>query len=315
MENDELLHKWIAGSISDEELKIFQARPEYKSLLELYKQTEHLMAPQFDKTSMLHNILNHKKAESVAKKENNQTNSSRKDFLSPWLKYGLAATALILIGIFFWPKSSTVTNYKISKGENKTGVLPDQSTFILNAESEISFDDKNWLKERKLNLSGEAYFEVKKGSTFEVYTSSGSVLVLGTHFNVYARDQNLEVSCQEGKVAIMNKLGKKMVELSAGEAVRISSGIQTKKWDIGNTNQAAWTNGIFKFRKVALKEVLQELERQFNIDIDNTDININEVITCNFQKDNLELALKTTLSPLGIKFNILQNRKVKLSKN
>ena len=51
MKDDEILHKWVNGELSDEELKVFKLRPEYDSLVDLYKNTDNFLAPEFSLTS------------------------------------------------------------------------------------------------------------------------------------------------------------------------------------------------------------------------------------------------------------------------
>jgi len=300
MKNDELLHKWINGTISNEELAIFKLRPEYESLVDLDKQTSQLSAPDFDETTMLGDILKKEKTVTPQPKE-----TGRRVFLSTWIKYGVAASVLILASWFFFPRSSSdLVAYNLAKGERKEGTLPDQSTFILNAESRLTYDANNWANERTLKLSGEAFFEVQKGSTFKVITPNGTVQVLGTKFNVNSRKTTLEVICQSGKVAVLSTDGKKIDELNPTDAIRITNNQTSDKWQTQAAEKASWVDGISKFKKVPLANVLGELERQFDIEIQTNGVNVKEIISCNFQHKNLETALKTSLDPLNIKYTI-----------
>ena len=298
MKNDELLHKWIDGSISSEELEIFKLRPEYESLVDLDKHTSQLSAPTFDEDSMLGDILKKEKIVASPKEP------SRRVFLSNWVKYGIAASVLLLATWFFFPRSSSLVSYDLAKGERKEGTLPDQSTFVLNADSKLLYDANDWENNRSLKLNGEAFFEVKKGSTFKVVTQNGTVQVLGTKFNVRSRKKTLEVLCQSGKVAVLDSKGKKIDELNPTDAIRITNDQLNEKWQTQATKKASWVNGISKFKTVPLNAVLEELERQYDITIDANGINVDEIISCNFQHDNIETALKTSLSPLGIEYRI-----------
>lgn len=89
MKNDELLHKWINGEISKEELDIFKSRPEFAALTALYKSTEGLSAPAFDDKRMLSTILEKNK-----KMDNSKTEGKRV-FLTSWVKYAAAASVLL----------------------------------------------------------------------------------------------------------------------------------------------------------------------------------------------------------------------------
>lgn len=307
MTNDEMLHKWVEGTISEDELTEFKSRPEYPTLVELYKNTEGLSAPHFDEDAMLSDILRQPKNKLRAEKKD------RRIFLKKWVTYAAAASVALLVGYFLWPYgSSDLTEYKMASGESMEAFLPDESLFYLNAGSEISYNEKKWKNDRTLFLEGEAFFEVKKGSTFTVKTPNGSVQVLGTKFNVWSRQETLEVKCESGRVAIFTTGGKKLEELNANDAFQTMGSGKNKKWEINSNEIASWREGISKFNDVPLSVVLSELERQFDIKIKTEKINTKEIISCNFQHENLELALKTTLSPLNIKW-VISGNKVELS--
>ncbi len=307
MLNDELLHKWINGSLNAEELNVFKTRPEYDSLVELYKNTDNLSAPAFDEETMLADILKQKKTETPV------ADTSKRRFLSTWVKYAAAASVLLLATWFLWPKNQLV-HYELAKGEMKEGVLPDQSMFKLNGESTLAYDEGLWKKDRTLDLKGEAFFSVKTGSKFTVKTPNGSVQVLGTQFNVWSRAGVLEVKCQSGKVAVLSTDGKVLDELNPRDAIRIEKNKATDKWELQNPENANWGVGISSFKNAKLSTVLDELKRKYNIEIDASEIDLSELISCSFQYKNLDLALKTCLLPLGIKYNVEDGKRVQLEK-
>jgi len=306
MKNDELLHKWINKTITNQELNEFKLRPEYDSLVDLYQQTENLTGPEGELESVLQNILNSPKQAPGQKTitQSNQSKPEAKTRLFPsWLKYGVAACFLIVSGFLFWPKDNVVS-YMIADNQQLEGTLPDKSTFVLSGDSQLSYDSKSWQGQRDVELKGNAFFNVEKGSTFTVNTDNGLVRVLGTQFNVQSKDKSLTVSCSEGKVSVESNsknLSKEILE--AGEHLVFNDG-----------NSITWKNDLTKFKNVPLAEVLKELENQFNIQIKRNQIDTLELLSCNFQKENLELALKTTLSPLDISFEIESNNVVNLIK-
>ena len=306
MENDELLHKWVNGTISEEELALFRQRPEYESLVQLYRNTDHLSAPEFDGEAMLQDILSQQKAAPSAPAK------GKRMFLSTWMKYGIAATVLLIAGWFLWSYSNQLVQYELAKGERMEGQLPDQSVFILNAGSSLAYSKKAWKTDRSLQLEGEAFFDVKKGSAFTVQTPDGNVQVLGTRFNVWSRQGMLEVQCHSGNVAVLSTDGKMIETLASNEALRLQAGAVTDKWPIPATEKVGWVEGISRFKKVPLSIVLDELERQYQVLIIAEEVNTNTVLSCNFQHQDLELALKTVVGPLGITYEIREKRKVYL---
>lgn len=305
MINDELLHKWINKQLSEAELEDFKQRPEYPALVNLYQHTEDWESPHLNKSDMLQEILK-------TKKENSSPKVAIRRSLN-WLKYAAAALALLLATWFFWPNANQVIQYKMAKGERTEGILPDQSSFVLNAESALSYDPASWEENRSLRLRGEAFFEVKKGARFEVATPTGMVTVLGTKFNVRARKKCLEVVCLSGKVAVSTPDGQLITELEKTEGIRICTGKPNEQFNVQGEEKASWVTGISKFKKVPLRVVLDELERQFDIQINTAGIATDEIISCNFPHQDLNLALQTSLQSLGIKYEI-NGKQVKLSK-
>lgn len=307
MLNDELLHKWINDELTDEERKIFQSRPEYESLKKLYKNTEGLSAPNFDQEAMLSDILKNEKSKLSSEK------TGRRVFLNNWIKYAVAAALVFLAGWFLFLNNTPVV-YEMANAEKKEDLLPDQSIFYLNADSRLSYYQKTWKNDRTLQLNGEAFFTVKPGSTFTVETPTGNVQVLGTKFNVWSRGDVLDVKCTHGKVAVLKTDGTKIDELNPFDALRIEKGKAPEKYRIAEEENVGWTQGVTKLRNVTVSQTLEELERQYNIEINAGDINLEEIISCNFQHNDLELALKTALSQLGIDYEI-KNKEVFLNKN
>ncbi len=310
MKNDEILHKWIHDELTSEELALFKLRPEYDSLVALYKNTADLAPPSFDEDVMLNEILGQAKKVEVVSVDSTTRRSS---IFRLW-KYAAAAVVFLVGGWFlFTTLNQSVSLYQVARGETAKGVLPDGSSFVINAESELSFDPASWKNSRTLNLTGEAFFKVKKGSKFSVVTKNGTVEVLGTEFNVNARKKYLEVACQSGKVQVQAANGTVVGTLEKKEHLRINEDQTTERWKAANTDQPSWIDGLSRFRKVALSTVLDEIERQYDVEIISNGIDESAIISCNFQHKDLALALKTTLGMSEISFKI-EGKKVFLTK-
>lgn len=304
MKNDEILHRWINGSISPEELAIFQKRPEYNALVRLYKGTEDLRPPEFNSEAMLQEILGSPK--SVRKLEV----SARRSFLTGWMPYAAAAVVILLAGWWLWP-SNTVQSYLAQKGDRIEADLPDGSSFLLNADSELSYDQTNWNNKRTLQLQGEAFFDVEKGAKFTVNTAIGKVEVLGTSFNVWARGSQLEVTCYSGRVAVLAQNNTEPIELEPGQAIRYVNDKLVEQWEL-TEDRPGWTNGVSSFRNVPLSTILSAIERQFKVEIDTTNINSENVISSSFPHNDLETALRIVLAPVNIRYQI-DGQRIRLS--
>lgn len=298
MENDEQLHKWLNGELNPEEEKDFKQRPEYDALEKIKSITDRMAVPAFEEDKMLADILAQDKSPSA------KIVNSQKRFRQPWLTYAAAAAVLLLLGFFFLRPTNEPVHYQTASGERLEGILPDGSTFILNAESQLSYDAGDWDKDRRLLLEGEAFFKVEKGEQFSVNTSNGLVVVLGTAFNVWSRKQTLEVKCQHGRVGVAANASLPKEELIANQAIRYTDGELVERWEEPAGNAGSWQEGVSRFRKQALESVLAELERQYGVKIINGTIDTSVIVSCNFTHNDLNQALKTCLQPLPVNYRI-----------
>lgn len=299
-------NKFIAWVKGDSTQKLF-----WDQFLEAYpeKRNEVEEAIQLvQKITFEKKVVSKQKLDSIWKQIDQKTSSSatipsaiektlpRRSFLKPLI--GMAASLLLLFGIFQWFNSSTTVQSMASAvGEFKEIVLPDGSKVSLNALSTLEFNEKIFLKDRTLHLNGEAFFEVKKGSTFTVHTEQGSVKVLGTSFNVNTRN-GLKVDCFTGKVAVKNLTNKEVI-LTKGKGVHFTNSNE-KKYEFTGDSAIKWKSGIFEFEGATLSTVLDELERQYGVTVQTTDEIRSKIYNGFFTKDNLENALYSICWPMNL---------------
>lgn len=313
MTNDKLLHKWLNNTLSAEELEIFQKRPEYDSLSRVYKHTENLSSPKLNTEAMLQTILASPKSTALTKSKGSTLNPPRTSTIlkkksksfSKWMKAGIAASILVLAGyLVMAPTAQDMVNIQLAAGQVKSGKFPDDSRFVLSGNSTLSYDNNSWHKARTVNLKGEANFSVYKGEPFKVMTTEGSIEVLGTKFTVISRDGHFEVKCKEGSVLVKTKKGHTEEVLKPGEMLSID-------------NDGTFINlreNISRFKNAPLKDAMTVMEKKFRIVFYNTEIDTEQILTCNFQHKNLNQALKTTMTPLGIKYETFGNGQIRIFK-
>jgi ferric-dicitrate binding protein FerR (iron transport regulator) len=179
--------------------------------------------------------------------------------------YAAAAIGLFLIGFFFSRSSSN--GIETAFAERIQHYLPDSSIVYLNADSKLQFREKNWTKSRTVYLTGEAFFDVKKGNSFEVFTDLGRVQVLGTSFNVRARE-SFQVACFTGKVEVTPK-GSTPVKLLPGETVYVKTSSESVERAVFDPEEEkGWRFGEIDFPAASLKEVFNEIERQYDVQVE-----------------------------------------------
>lgn len=155
------------------------------------------------------------------------------------------------------------------KGGQYQVQLPDGTKVWLNAATSLSYPSTfALLKDRKVALKGEAYFEVAKDKTrpFIVHADQQDIEVLGTHFNmsVYPDEPAAKTTLLEGSVKV--SVAAEQQILKPGEqAVTLGSRIKISPAD---TEQALdWKNGDFMFKKESLAEVMRKVSRWYDITV------------------------------------------------
>jgi transmembrane sensor len=179
----------------------------------------------------------------------------------------------VLAALIVWnisrPEKQTAVQQKIStpNGARTQFMLPDSSIIWLNSGSELLFPS-NFDGERSVQLTGEAYFEVKKGETpFLVSTVYGDVEVKGTSFNVKAyRDDSFETTLVEGKVNVLAENGDEVTLRPGYQAVYTQNRFQVD--NVETDIHTSWTEGQLIFRKEYLPKMAHRLERWYNVKIE-----------------------------------------------
>ncbi|SEI52423.1 FecR family protein [Dyadobacter sp. SG02] len=174
---------------------------------------------------------------------------------------------------------------KTPRGGQYRLVLPDGSKVWLNAASSLKYPAKFQPGSRRVELNGEAYFEIarvsegKNGKRIPFYVISGehTVEVLGTHFNIssYSDEKAVTTTLLEGKVKVTNagnlpNSGKMEVLLKPGEqsvmSLRETKQISVQTVDTGET--VAWKNGQFQFRDADLPTIMRQISRWYDVEVE-----------------------------------------------
>lgn len=297
MEREYLIKKWLDNELNANELEAFKKLEDYDALVKLSNNLKHFKASNFDSDKELETVL-HK----INTKKEDKTN---------WLKPVLRIAAVFAIAfVVYYYTTGLETNIHTLAAQKTNIELPDQSKVVLNAESTLKYNKTRWNRNRDVELQGEAYFKVAKGSKFNVITESGTVSVLGTEFNVKHRDNYFEVICFEGSVGVKHQ--DKSVTLKPGYSFLIIDGTLYAK-DLDNRNAPNWIADESYFKSLPYEEVLNELQRQYGISIKAEGLDLNQLFTGTFKHNNLELALKSVTLPLNLKYQFENDTTIVLS--
>jgi ferric-dicitrate binding protein FerR (iron transport regulator) len=186
----------------------------------------------------------------------------------------VAAVCLIaIVGVLFQHQSRTTAGepsrtYVTATGQKTTLSLRDGSRIVLAPQTTLRLAKGFGSATRTVELSGEAYFEVRSTEEipFIVQTGTTTTRVLGTTFNVraYRDDASVRVTVDEGKVQSRMRRHAP-VTLTAGMTARMtdSNAVVTPANDSGAV--ARWISGTLEFSRVPLPEVLTTLERWYGV--------------------------------------------------
>lgn len=297
--DDTFLARWINNELSPKELDEFKNSPDFSMYQKIAKKSSEFRSIDFNKKKVYKSIQ-----ENIESKKETKV----KPLFSNWM-YAAAASVVVLFGLFFFLNQPTEISTEF--GEQIAVKLPDNSEVILNAKSTISFNEKEWKYDRSVVLNGEAYFKVAKGKTFTVKTSTGSVTVLGTQFTVNSNNDLFEVQCFEGKVQA--KSNEYQSILTQGKAFRKTQDSLPEEW-LFTEQEPSWKNGESSFKSAQLKYVIKALEKQYNIKIKASKINLKQRFTGSFTHKNLQIALQTVFVPMKIDATFTDEKTVSLVK-
>ena len=156
------------------------------------------------------------------------------------------------------------------KGSHQVLVtLPDETKVWLNSESSIKYPVSFAGNERRVEINGEAYFEVAhdKKRPFLVANRKTMIQVLGTHFNVntYCDKEKVIVTLLEGSVKISN--GSETNMLKPGQQAQVDNDIKVlSKADTAKV--MAWKNEVFNFTQADIAEIMKQLERWYDVEVE-----------------------------------------------
>ncbi|MBR8535808.1 FecR domain-containing protein [Carboxylicivirga sediminis] len=180
---------------------------------------------------------------------------------------------------------SMMNTLKIPRGGEYQLVLPDGTQVWLNSDSELKFNVPFTGKERRVQLRGEAYFDVAHNANkpFIVESSGQSVEVLGTEFNIsaYPEDLNIITTLVEGKVLVEQLLdGQTAMHEYLEPNQQTVLNKETKnifKHDVETYLYTSWKEGRFKFDNEPLESFLTKVARWYDVDVFITDDSVKDI--------------------------------------
>ena len=190
----------------------------------------------------------------------------------------IAAAVMIIVGLGLaglYISEKSIFNKKITvitdiNQKNLEVTLPDGSIVILNRETILSYRSNYGKTERKVTLSGEAFFEITpdQDNPFTIDAGKARVKVLGTSFNVITSntDSAVEVFVKTGQVLLSDNSGSNSILLDPGYIGTLNSEKSARSVN-DDPNYLAWNTGILVYDGQTLNVVFRDLKRVYNMEI------------------------------------------------
>lgn len=318
-EQIELLNKYLTGDANKNEvLKAEElissdevCKKYWEEILYLH---ESILAPKIAQN------IDVKKAYTVFLENTKEKTKSAKDKDSTnrkaYINILKIAAALIII-LSTWRLNYYFTKEKLqvfssNQKQDQSIALLDGSLIELNKNTIVKYPKKFKKDSRTIYFQGEAYFNIidKPNNPFIIKIEDYEVNVVGTAFNLYAYPEKeiIEVSVDTGNVNVynINKKEATVLKINAREKVTISKKKEKiTKEKINNFNHKAWKTGIIEFKEAPLFEVIETLNKTYNISIiiENEELN-NCKLTANF--NNRPISFIFEILKLNFDIEIIQ---------
>jgi len=187
-------------------------------------------------------------------------------------------------------------------------VLADGSEVWLDVASSITYPTAFAGKERKVQITGEAYFEVahNEAKPFIVQKGDVEIRVLGTHFNVNAYDDenSLKVTLLEGAVKV-ERHGNESLNITPGQQAEINGqGKMELNKEVDIDEVMAWKNNWFNFNSLTVPDIMQQIERWYNVSVTYQGKPGNKHFSGIVSRNNNVSEVLKIMEQAGIKFKI-----------
>lgn len=163
-------------------------------------------------------------------------------------------------------KNGGLNSLKTPRAGEYRMILPDGTKVWLNAASTINFPDNFNKQARRVELKGEAYFEVAHNASlpFIVSFNDTEVEVLGTHFNINSYEKYAKTTLLEGSVKVTEG-GQQRILTPGKQAFSYDGHLTVKASD--TYKSIAWKEGVFYFKDDRIKDILDQVSRWYDIDV------------------------------------------------
>ncbi len=319
IEYQNLLIKFFAGEISDDEIAILESwiksDPENRRLFneenELWQEADTKVKQDYYKTDTGWDKMSSRLGLGRSNSKSYKI-LSRNNFRM-LVTAASVACLLAVGGLSLWISGrisdketlSAYTKISTNEGEKAHVFLPDSTEIILNSGSSVQYDMNYNTKDRIVVLEGEAYFNVRTNlqKPFLVQTELIKVAATGTRFNVFAfnNEDRVETTLEEGAINVSIK-GKETINVKSGQQVIYF--VKSNKVQVNEVvvdTYTSWMENKLRFNDTPFEEVLRRIGRKYNVKFEITSRDLlNLKYTATFIDESIEdvMQMLMTVSPI-----------------
>lgn len=208
-----------------------------------------------------------------------------------------AILLLLLSGVFLFQHFNADRQTASAYGQIKRETLPDGSVVLLNANSSIRYAS-HWDESatREVWLEGEALFHVQKKpnkTRFIVHANNVNVVVTGTRFNLFNRNNRFNILLEEGSVELVTR-GQVPLKMLPGDYVEMEAGGRLLKKSANNDQIIAWKDHKFVLENTSLRELASSIEETYGVQVNLAGNLVAEKrLTGILPNDNLDVLLQS----------------------
>lgn len=285
----EQLQLWIAADTANQQ--------EYEELVKIWEHSEHVLGPALFDTGAAWQKMD---AAIRNGQHNNATAPAKVVRFSFVKRIAVAASVLVVIasGWYLWTINHASWQTVTAKDQNISLQLPDGSAVLLRKGSVVKYPAAFAKKERQVELTGEAFFQVRHNAQqpFVVITPVTEIKVLGTSFLVRATAASNEVAVTTGTVSVTEKdAADNQVTLVAGQKAVLQNN-QFTQTILTDSNYIAWKTGTLDFKQTPLVKVLEDISNYYGVTVGfapgSEAVAGNRLVTVRFDNQPLEEVLE-----------------------
>jgi transmembrane sensor len=297
---DNLIAQWLSGNISDEKKRQLDA------LLKLYPEKEEELKKLKTIWALSENLEPQKGDDFELRWKKISQATKNHQPIRMYYRVAASLAAIIVISTFItlWIRAGQII-VSTANAMKKNVVLPDSSSVIINSASSLQYNPRLWFFRRTVHLEGEAFFKITHtGVPFVVSTHLADTRVLGTSFNVKERNEKISVACLTGKVRVsLQAKNQVSVELEKGSQCESLNDKLIKTTNVKDVSTPDWTVGRLSFSHAPLREVFDEISRNYNVTIEFSE-GSHATFSGTFEGDSVEGVLKVICLSAGLSYSM-----------